>query len=74
MFKYVGLEQDALEAYEVEYFKINTGPGSGIGSMRESALDYYKKSPLEAATSKVIREDNWADLAWPDFLGRQHQL
>ena len=32
------------------------------------------KRPLKRATSEVAREDGWPDVAWPDLLGRQHQL
>ena len=72
--KHVGLEQGALEAYKEEYFKINTSPGSGGGSVKGSALDHHERKPLERATSEVVRKDGWPDMAWPDPSKRQHQL
>ena len=24
--------------------------------------------------SEMVKEDSWPDVAWPDFLRRQHQL
>ena len=70
----MGLEQGALEAYKEDYFKINASPRFDGSSVRGSALNRYKRRPLEGATSEVVREDGWPDAAWPDPLGRQRQL
>ena len=77
----MGLEQGTLGTYKEDYFKINASPGSGGGSVKGSALDQGEvpliattRRPLEGATSEVVREDGWPDAAWPDLLGRQHQL
>ena len=77
----MGLEQDALETYKGDYFKINASPRSDGGSVKGSALDQGEvpsiattRRPVEGATSEVVREDGWPDAAWPDPLGRQYQL
>ena len=77
----MGLEQGILKTYKEDYFKINASPGSGGGSIKRSALIRGEvpsiattRRPLEGATSEVVREDGWPDAAWPDLLGRQHQL
>ena len=66
----MGLEQDTLEqdtwgTYKENYFKINTSPGSGSGSVKRSALGQGEvpsiattRRPLEGATSEVVREDD----------------
>ena len=77
----MSLEQDALETYKGDYFKINTSSGSGDGSVKGSALDQGEvpsiattRRPLEGAMSEVVREDGWPNAAWPDLSGCQRQL
>ena len=75
------LEQGTWGIYMEDYFKINANPGSGGGSVKESALGRGKvpliattRRPLEEAISEVVREDGWPDVVWPDPSGRQYQL
>ena len=42
--------------------------------LRRSALDRYNKKTTGRATSEVVRENTWPDVAWPDPLRRQRQL
>ena len=77
----MGLEQGTLEIYKEDYFKINASPGSGVGSVKKSALVQGKvpsitttRRRLKGAMSEVVREDGWPDAASPDPSGRQRQL
>ena len=66
----MGLEQGVLEAYKEDYFKINTSPWSGDGSVRENTLDWVEipsiatiRKPLVGATSEVVKKGGWPDAA-----------
>ena len=72
----MGLDQGALKVRKEDYFKINACPGIrwwwlDQGEVLSIALN---KKTTGGATNKMVRKDGWPDAAWPNFLGRQHQL